>query len=169
MEDFEGGIRKQHHQAILDQFRDSNKAMIDFSKMALRGTMLLNGAAVIPIVYAKSTDLYFCAMIFGIGAALSVCASCLTYLTQWAITGSWQYALHMHAKGKEELEKFNQSVQRAKRCEKISKILRIAAIGAAALSLFACAVGLHQASLATSNTPKMAELRVYLEPAPAPQ
>ena len=169
MEDFEGGIRKQHHQAILDQYRDSNNAMIDFSKMALRGTMLLNGAAVIPIVYSKSTDLYFCAMIFGIGAGLSVCASCLTYLTQWAITGSWQYALHMHAKSKEELENFNQSVQRAKRCDKISKILRIGAIVAAALSLFAFGVGLYQASLATSSTPKMQELRVYLEPTQAPK
>lgn len=169
MEDFESGIRKQHHQAILDQFRDSNNAMIDFSKMALRGTMLLNGAAVVPIVYAKSTDLYSCAMIFGIGAALSVCASCLTYLTQWAITGSWQYAFHMHAKSKEELEEFNQSVQRAKLCNRRSKILRFAAIGAVALSLVAFCVGLRQASLATSNTPNMPSLRVYLEPTQSPK
>ena len=169
MEDFEGGIRKQHHQAILDQYRDSNNAMIDFSKMALRGTLLLNGAAVIPIVYAKSTDLYFCAIIFGIGAGLSVCASCLTYLTQWAITGTWQYALHMHANSAKEIEAFNKSIKHSLLCNKITNILRITAIVAAALSLVAFAVGLYQASLATSNTPKMQELRVYLEPTQVPK
>lgn len=169
MEDFEGEIRKQHHQAILDQYRDSNEAMIDFSKMALRGTMLLNGAAVIPIVYSKSTVLYCCAITFGIGAALSACASCLTYFTQWAITETWKYALYMHAKSKEELENFNQSVQYAKRCARISNVLRIAAIVAAALSLVAFGVGLYQASLATSNTQKVQELRVYLEPTQSPK
>ena len=34
----------------LKNYTDSNQAMIEFSKMALRGTMLLNGAAVIRIV-----------------------------------------------------------------------------------------------------------------------
>ena len=54
----------------LKNYTDSNQAMIEFSKMALRGTMLLNGAAVIPIVYSKVEYLYPCAIIFGIGALI---------------------------------------------------------------------------------------------------
>ena len=46
----------------LKNYTDSNQAMIEFSKMALRGTMLLNGTAVIPIVYSKVEYLYPCAI-----------------------------------------------------------------------------------------------------------
>lgn len=54
----------QQHEGRVQAALDSNKGMVDFSKMSLRGAMLLNGAAAVPIVYSKSIWLYSAAIWF---------------------------------------------------------------------------------------------------------
>ncbi len=79
----------QQHAARVQGALDSSKAMVEFSKMLLRGTLILNGAAVIPIVYSKVELLYPSAIIFGIGALCSVIASSLAYITQAFVYKTW--------------------------------------------------------------------------------
>ena len=161
-------LLKQRNQAILDQYRDSNNAMIDFSKMALRGTMLLNGAAVIPIVYSKSSGLYECAIFFGVGALLSACASGTAYLTQWAITGEFSPAFHMNAKTEAEVAASKKAERLARRCRPLEKISRYLSIALVVASLVAFGCGLSTAYTATKEMNKMPELKVYLEGAAKP-
>lgn len=61
--------------------------------MSLRGALLLNGAAAVPIVYSKSIWLYSAAIWFGWGAFLAVVATGVTYLTQWMAFETWRRAL----------------------------------------------------------------------------
>lgn len=80
----------ERHKATLQGWLASSQAMVDYSKMALRGAMLLNGAGIIPIVYSQVDYLYDSALLFGLGALMAACASGATYLVQWAITTSWE-------------------------------------------------------------------------------
>lgn len=82
-----------NQQAKLQFYLQSNQAMIDYSKMACRGALLINGAAIIPIIYSKVIYLYTSAFIFGLGAAFAVLASCFSYITQWKITQSLEKIL----------------------------------------------------------------------------
>lgn len=54
MEEIEYKVILENHKSALQGYILSNQAMIEFSKMSLRGLMILNGAAIIPIVYSKS-------------------------------------------------------------------------------------------------------------------
>ena len=54
----------QQHEGRVQAALDSNKGMVDFSKTSLRGAMLLNGAAAVPIVCSKSIWLYSAAIWF---------------------------------------------------------------------------------------------------------
>lgn len=137
--------------------------MIDFSKMALRGTLLLNGAAVIPIVYSKASDLYGCAILFGIGALLSVCASGTTYLTQWAITGEFSPIFHVNAKTEAQVTALKKVERLAARCRPLEIFFRWLSILLVAASLAVFGYGLSAAHTATKEMNKMPELKVYLE------
>ena len=81
---------QERYKATLQGWLASSQAMVDYSKMALRGAMLLNGAGIIPIVYSQVDYLYDSALLFGLGALMAACASGATYLVQWAITTSWE-------------------------------------------------------------------------------
>lgn len=83
----------QQHEGRVQAALDSNKGMMDFSKMSLRGALLLNGATAVPIVYSKSIWLYSAAIWFGWGAFLAVVATGVTYLTQWMAFETWRRAL----------------------------------------------------------------------------
>lgn len=83
----------QQHEGRVQAALDSNKGMVDFSKMSLRGAMLLNGAAAVPIVYSKSIWLYSAAIWFGWGAFWAAVATGVTYLTQWMAFETWRRAL----------------------------------------------------------------------------
>lgn len=51
----------KRYEYTLKNFTDSNQAMIDFSKMALRGTMLLNGA-----LYIQRLNIYTLVPLFSV-------------------------------------------------------------------------------------------------------
>ncbi len=87
----------QAHKAELDNFLESNKASVVFSKMALWSTLLINGAAIIPIVYAKTEYLYPCAVIFGWGALFSVIATFSVYWAQRYASAAWATAFRVSA------------------------------------------------------------------------
>jgi hypothetical protein len=148
----------KRYEYTLKNFTDSNQAMIDFSKMALRGTMLLNGAAVIPIVYSKVEYLYSCAIVFGIGALLSACATSVAYLTQWIITSHCDqafiyYPFRVSSLSPEE----DRAVQRAHTLLKFLLPVRFFAMILVAGSLFAFGFGLIEANTAISSMQKKQE------------
>lgn len=148
----------KRYEYTLKNFTDSNQAMIDFSKMALRGTMLLNGAAVIPIVYSKVEYLYPCAIVFGIGALLSACATSVAYLTQWIITSYCEqsfiyYPFRISSLNQEE----GRTVQRAHTLLNFLLPVRFFAMILVAGSLFAFGFGLIEANTAISSMQKKQE------------
>lgn len=143
MEQFEKAAILQKNQAIFDQCRDSNKAMIDFAKMTLCGVVLINCVAVIPIVYLAK-NLHECILIFSIGALLGVVATGMAYLTQWAITGNYDSAFYTYVIEKNNdiayttmLEISRQYKKFIFACKAISMILAIA-------SMFMFCVGLYK-------------------------
>ena len=143
MEEFEKSALLQKNQAIFDQCRDSNKAMIDFAKMTLCGVVLINCAAVIPVVYLAK-NLHECVLMFSIGAFLGVVASGMAYLTQWAITGNYDNAFYTYVIEKNNdiayttmLEISRQYKKFIFTCKTISMILVIA-------SLFMFCIGLYK-------------------------
>lgn len=148
----------KRYEYTLKNFTDSNQAMIDFSKMALRGTMLLNGAAVIPIVYSKVEYLYSCAIIFGIGALLSACATSVAYLTQWIITSHCDqafiyYPFRVSSLSPEE----DRAVRRVHTLKKFLLPTRIFAMLLVAGSLLAFGIGLTSAYTAISSIQRTQE------------
>ncbi len=142
----------------LKNYTDSNQAMIEFSKMALRGTMLLNGAAVIPIVYSKVEYLYPCAIIFGIGALLSACATSATYLTQWIITSLYdQHFIYYPSRTSDLTTEEGKEVQKAHTLKKALLPVRFFAMLLVAGSLVAFGIGLTSAYTAISSMQKKQE------------
>lgn len=148
----------KRYEYTLKNFTDSNQAMIEFSKMALRGTILLNGAAVIPIVYSKVEYLYSCAIIFGIGALLSACATSVTYLTQWIITLHCDQAFIYYPFRASSLSpEEDRAVRRVHTLKKFLLPARISAMLLVAGSLLAFAYGLQEANSAISSIQRTQE------------
>jgi len=83
----------QQHEGRVQAALDSNKGMIEFSKMSLRGATILNGTAAVAIIYSKQVWWYSAALWFGGGAFLAVLATGMTYLTQWLLFETWRPAL----------------------------------------------------------------------------
>lgn len=149
----------KQHEGKIKAFLNSNKAMIEFSKMALRGTMLLNGAAIIPIVYSKSVFLYPCAITFGIGALLSALATSVTYLTQWGMQASWSPAIFVKLPTSgtldEEVMKEGQEVIKwASRGVRWGNRLRFVAMSLVLGSIIVFGAGLYQAHDIVESMPK---------------
>lgn len=93
MDSYQEKYRLQQHAARTQGCLDSNNAMIEFSKMVLRGLMILNGTAIIPIIYSKVEYLYPCALIFALGSFFAACAASFTYLTQGMVFNMWSSAV----------------------------------------------------------------------------
>lgn len=155
----------QVQETRLKAFTDGNQAMIEFSKMALRGTMLLNGAAIIPIIYSKIEYLYPCAIIFAIGALLSACATSMTYLTQWLATSTWSMSLYLYPFRTSSLaQEEDREVRVARRCAKLLCWMRGVTMIAVAGSLFVFGYGLVEANFAIASIPKKEERQSLLPP-----
>lgn len=134
------------YKAKLQGFLQSNNAMIDYSKMALRGTMILNGAGIIPIVYSKVDYLYDTALLFGCGALCSVISSGVSYLVQWAITTHWDGSLIRYPFRTSSLAPEEEKAElTASRCRRVVPWLRGAAIVLVVFSLGCFAWGLYEA------------------------
>lgn len=99
---FKKQARLEVRKAMLQGFIQGNEAQINFSKMALRGTFVLNGAAGIAIMYAKAFYLHASLTCFCIGAFASVVATCLSYLVQSFTTETWRYAFYVNEKKRRE-------------------------------------------------------------------
>lgn len=141
------------HKSRLQGFLQSNSAMIDYSKMSLRGAMLLNGAGIIPIVYSKVDYLYETALVFGWGAFLAVCATGVAYLIQWRLTAYWNlayihYPFRTASLGPEE----EKEERAARRFPLLVPFLRLAAISLVVLSLGCFGYGLYHAGKTISST-----------------
>jgi hypothetical protein len=84
----------KQHEARCNSYRDSNKATIEFSKMALRGAFILNGSAAVAIIYSNTLQFYASLELFAIGALSTVIASGATYVVQYLITLTWRDDLY---------------------------------------------------------------------------
>lgn len=71
-------------------FLQSNQATIDFAKMLLRGTFLLNGASVTALLSTGNERFYSAALSFGWGAAWAVVSTMIVYAYQMLITETWR-------------------------------------------------------------------------------
>lgn len=146
-------ITPNEKEAIIELYKtnlqgllQSNNAMIDYSKMSLRGTMILNGAGIIPIVYSKVDYLYDTALLFGCGALCSVIASAVSYLVQWAITTHWDGSLIRYPFRTSSLSPEEEKAElTAIRCRSAVPWLRGTAIVLVVLSLGCFARGLYEA------------------------
>ena len=81
------------HRERCRNYTESIKAAIELSKMALRGSFLLNGSAAICIIYAKAFYLHDALICFAVGALMAATASGMTCITQYFSTLIWQYYL----------------------------------------------------------------------------
>lgn len=134
------------YKAKIQGLLQSNNAMIDYSKMALRGTMILNGAGIIPIVYSKVDYLYDTALLFGCGALCSVISSGISYLVQWAITAHWDGSLIRYPFRTLSLAPEEEKAElTANRYRRAVPWLRGSAIALVVLSLGCFAWGLYEA------------------------
>lgn len=123
--------------------------------MTLRGAMILNGAAVIPIVYSNVAWLHHTALIFGIGALCAALATGATYLTQWALYCTWVNALFTDCAKTVNTDPATDTVEHdavqeffspaAHRCTLVGCIVSILLL---CLSLLAFALGLWEAQQA---------------------
>ena len=73
---------------------DANKSMVDYSKLAINGAFLLNGAGAVAILTAKEKMLYPVALWFAFGAGLAVLCAGLSYLVQNKISQYWLAKAH---------------------------------------------------------------------------
>ena len=155
MEELEYKVILENYKTSLKGYIQSNQAMIEFSKMALRGAMILNGAAIIPIVYSKVEYLYGTALWFGLGALLAACATSMTYLVQWAATTGWSiHFIRYPFRTLPLSSEAKKGVQRALFWTSKLFYLRLAAMGLVAGSLITFGMGLYQAHIAISSMQK---------------
>ena len=95
--DYEKQYLLQQHKTICECYRDSNNAAIAFSKSALNSALLLNGMGAVAVLYSphikltNMTGLLFC---FAIGALFATMAAGCTYLAQYNILKTWDFALY---------------------------------------------------------------------------
>lgn len=54
----------QQHEGRVQAALDSNKGMIEFSKMSLRGATILNGTAAVAIIYQTGMVVFRCVMVW---------------------------------------------------------------------------------------------------------
>ena len=152
MEEIEYKVILENHKSALQGYILSNQAMIEFSKMSLRGIMILNGAAIIPIVYSKVEYLYGTALWFGLGALLAACATSMTYLVQWASTTGWSIHFIRYPFRTLPLpSEAEKGVRRAHLWASCVLPLRLIAMLLVVLSLGSFAWGLYQAHIAISS------------------
>lgn len=90
--DFENKCKLLQYKTDCQCFQDSQKFNVEFSKIALQGTFLLNGAGLIPIIYSKVDYFYSAGMWFAAGAGVSVLAACATFAYQNFATETWRDA-----------------------------------------------------------------------------
>lgn len=64
---------------------DANKATVGYSKLAIEGAFLLNGAGAVALLTTREYFLYEAAMFLAIGACLAVCCACASYIVQFII------------------------------------------------------------------------------------
>lgn len=81
--DYAEETKLQQHQGRVQMALDASKAMVEYSKMAIRGSFFLNGAAVIAIITAKEPSLYDAAFRFACGAFTAIICAGLSYATQF--------------------------------------------------------------------------------------
>lgn len=74
-------------------FLDAQKGMLELTKMILRGTFLINGAAAAAVLAAKDPLLYTAMLSFAWGTLASVCATAVTYVVQGMVAVAWHRSL----------------------------------------------------------------------------
>lgn len=148
------------HQTNCECFRDSIKYTVDISKIVLNGSLLLNGAGIIPIVYSKVDFLYPAAIQFAWGALCSVCAASFGYLYQTLVTETWRSA-SFTARESPSREAYEEA-QAGSFLLKRMNVLFWIAVALAVLSLFQFGKGVYltteylgqaQSSTTTQNHP----------------
>ena len=97
MDDFPQKYALIQHEERCRNFTESNKATIEFSKIALRGAFVLNGAAAVAVLYSQKialADALSMASYFALGALLAAIGSGVTYLAQFYIMKTWERCLY---------------------------------------------------------------------------
>ena len=147
-------ILAENQKARLQFFLQSNQATIDYAKSACNGALLLNGAAIIPIVYSKVDYLFSTAICFGMGAGFAVLAACMAYLAQWLITSvAWQAFFLTFRKHGALTRAEEKAALAAEHYNRLIKYFRSAGIAFLLLSLAAFGNGLWQAYVSLPRFP----------------
>ena len=136
----------QAHKARLDNYTESNKACIEFSKMCVRATLLLNGIPAMYIFYAHAHFLYGDLWLFEIGAALSVCCGFFTYLCQLTLTKCWGLNFKIHPGNPLDPKALADLQQEEDDCSKLIELYRAFAFLCAGLSLLFFLIGSYFAN-----------------------
>lgn len=144
------------HRTNCQCFQDSQKFNVEFSKIALQGTFLLNGAGLIPIIYSKVDYFYSAGMWFAAGAGVSVLAACATFVYQDLATQTWHKAAFKtdasSHREEDELALFGKKIRRG-----WLPFLRAFAVVLVGASLILFAAGLYQAGNNTDTLVKKLE------------
>lgn len=78
-------------------YNESNKATIEYGKMSLRGTFILNGASAIALINTNDIINLVHIVYFAIGSLLAVIATGPSYISQYLITESWRASIDVSA------------------------------------------------------------------------
>ncbi|MBQ9537225.1 MAG: hypothetical protein IJU79_05490 [Desulfovibrionaceae bacterium] len=144
MENYGDSAKLEAHKAQLQILVESEKALVEFSKMILRGTFLLNGAAAIAIIPTWKAALCVAMLWFAIGAMLAAMGSGVAYCAQFFATITWSKVLHENpfiVVDASAEEKINNA--KSKRAWYVT--LQVVAIALVILSLACFCTGLYEA------------------------
>ncbi|MCR5813056.1 MAG: hypothetical protein K6G15_00995 [Desulfovibrio sp.] len=126
-----------------DMFIETQKGTIELTKMILRGTFIINGAAAAAVLAARDPALFVAMFCFSWGALASVCATGITYLVQGMVSATWaitlcKYPFRQTECTQEELD----GVQMSRWNKRWGNKVRFVAIGFVVTSISLFAIGL---------------------------
>lgn len=124
-------------------FVESQKGMLELTKMILRGTFIINGAAAAAVLAAKDPNLFVAMFCFSWGALASVCATGMAYLVQGMVVATWarslcKYPFRQTESSEEDLDR----IQMGKWSKRWVNKARFVAISFVITSISLFAVGL---------------------------
>ena len=126
-----------------EMFIETQKGAIELTKMILRGTFVVNGAAAVAVLAARDPALFIAMFCFSWGALASVCATGVTYLVQSMVVSAWagtlcKYPFRQTECTQEELE----GLEISRWSKRWGNKVRFVAIGFVITSISLFAVGL---------------------------
>jgi len=136
MNDFTRRYTLIQHEENCRNYTESQKATVEFSKMALRGAFALNGMAAIAVLYSPKIAAPYTVLMagyFATGALLAAIASGSTYLSQYAISLTWRKHLYQSPQGQDAATQGKEQ----RRAERNASLFRIAAV-ALTLVAYSC-------------------------------